>query len=135
MCAVLGTLLYAGQLVSSVNFPLAQCLGFQEQAEHADPLASRLELGTARWDSVSLWVIPVAGILMTPNHSGWPDIGLIGSGVCVDAGGCEGAQVRSLREQGVGVGPAKERRLAFKVFTCLMILGGLMIGTSLAELN
>lgn len=37
----LGTLLYAGQLISVVSFPLAQRLGLQENPDAADPLSSR----------------------------------------------------------------------------------------------
>ncbi len=51
---VSGGFLYAGQLLSSINFALAQRFGLQEKAEHVDPLVSRLELATARWDLLSL---------------------------------------------------------------------------------
>jgi hypothetical protein len=132
---VIGALFYASQLLSSINFALAQRLGLQEKAEHADPLCFRLELGTARWDSLSLWMVPVAGILMLLDHSWWPYAGLIGGGVYVDAGGREAVKYLGLRAHGVRVGTVNELRLGFGVFALLIIIGVLMIAISLAELT
>ncbi len=128
--------IYLGQLVSVVNFPLAQRLGLQEKpGPTIDPLVSRLEIGTARWDLVSLWVLPVAGILMLVDHSWWPAFALVGGGVCFDAGGREAVKLSGLRNHGVPVGTAKEFRVAMGgIYTVLVILGGLGIGAGLVEI-
>lgn len=126
-------LVYVGQLVSSVNFRLAQRLGLQEKAEEVDPLFSRLELGTARWDVLSLWTVPVAGVLMLMDHSWWPYLALIGGGVFVDAGGREAVKLLGLRGHGVRVGARSDFRLAMGVFTLLAMVGGIAIATALAE--
>ena len=107
--AVIGGLLYAGQFISVVNFPLAQRLGLQEDPETADPMSSRLELMTARWDLALLWLPPVAGVLMLLDHPLWPAVSLIAGGVYVDTGGREWAKVLGLDAQGVPVGSARER--------------------------
>ena len=78
--ARVGTLLYAGQLISIINFPLAQRLDLQEKADNADPLASQLELMTARWDVAWLWIPPFAGILKLLDHPLWPAACLIAGG-------------------------------------------------------
>jgi len=135
VCVVIGALFYAAQLISSINFALAQRLGLQEKAEHADPLVSRLELRTVRWDLFSLWTVPVAGILMLLDHSWWPYGGLIGGGVYVDAGGREAAKYLGLSAHGVGVGTPNELRLAIGVFASLIVIGVLMIAISLAKLT
>jgi hypothetical protein len=80
----LGTLLYAGQLISVVSFPLAQRLGLQENPDAADPLSSRLELMTARWDIVLLWSPPIAGLLLLLDHAWWPTAYLIAGGVYIE---------------------------------------------------
>jgi hypothetical protein len=127
--------IYLGQLVSVVNFPLAQRLGLQEKPGTADPLFSRLELATARWDLVSLWVLPMAGILMLVDHSWWPVFALIGGGAWADAGGREAVKVLALRQHGVGVGTPKESRLAlWGAYPGMVISGGLGIAAGLVEI-
>jgi hypothetical protein len=135
VCVVVGTLFFAGQLLSSISFTLAQRLGLQEKNEHVDPLYRRLEVGTARWDSLSLWTVLVAGILMLLDHAWWPYAGLIGGGVYVDAGGREGAKYLGLRSHGVRVGTVNELRLAIGVYALLIVIGVLLIAISLAELT
>ena len=61
-------LLYAGQLVSIVNFGVAQRLGLQEKPDNVDPVHSRLELWTARWDICWLWTLPVALVAVILSH-------------------------------------------------------------------
>ncbi len=134
LICVVAALLYAGQLLSSVNFALAQRLGLQEKAAAADPLHARLELGAARWDLVSLWTVPVAGLLMLLDQAWWPYLGLIGGGAYVDAGGREAAKILGLRDRGVRVGTRNEVRLGFGVFAFLIAVGLFMIAISLAEL-
>ncbi len=82
---------YIGQLILTVNFPLAQRLGLQEKPENTDPLSNRLELMTARWDLAVLWIPPLAGLLILLDHAWWPAACLIAGGVHFDAGGREWA--------------------------------------------
>ena len=132
--AIVGILLYVGQLISIVNFPLAQRLGLQEKPGNADPLASRLELMTARWDLAWLWVPPVAGILMLMGHRWWPAACLIAGGAYVDTGGREWAKVLGLRAHGVPIGSARERAVIYAAYAYLILggLAGIVIG--LAEI-
>jgi hypothetical protein len=132
---VLWWLLYLGQLVSVVNLPLAQRLGLQEKPGSVDSLVTRLELGTARWDLVSLWVLPMAGILMLIDHGWWPVFALVGGGIFVDAGGREAVKLSALRQHGVPIGTPKELRLAMVVYAVLVIVGGLGIGAGLVEIS
>ena len=132
---MVGWLLYVGQVISVVNFPLAQRLGLQESPENADPLVRPVELWAARWDLVWLWTLPAAGILMLMNHAFWPYAAMIGGGAYVDAGGREGAKILGLREHGVRTGSDGEHRLAMAVFAYLIAIGLLSIGIGLLEVT
>ncbi len=129
-----GALLYAGQLISIVNFPLAQRLGLQEKPENADPLASRLELMTARWDLAVLWIPPIAGVLMLMDHAWWPPVCLIAGGAYLDAGGREWAKILGLRAHGVPIGSARERAAIYAAYAFLIVTGLAGIVVGLAEL-
>lgn len=132
LCLV-ALLLYVGQLISVINFGLAQRLGLQESPEHADPMSSRLESWTARWDLWVLWTVPAAGILMVIDYWFWPYAAMIGGGAFVDAGGREAAKVLGLREQGRQVGTRREFLLAMAVYVYLIVAGCVSIGIGLVE--
>lgn len=129
-----GTLLYAGQLISVVNFPLAQRLGLQENAEAADPLSSRLELMTARWDIVLLWIPPVAGLLLILDHAWWPPVFLIAGGVYMDTGGREWAKNQGLAAQGVPLGSAREILVMKTTYGYFIVTGIAGVAVAFADL-
>ena len=126
-------IMYAGQLISVVNFGLAQRLGLQESPDNTDPLSSGLEMWTARWDLVWLWTLPTAGILMLMDHAWWPYAAMIGGGAYVDTGGREAAKVLGLKQQGVRTGSPGENRLYMIVVTSLVVIGLLAIVTGFLE--
>ena len=125
-----GTFLYLGQFISTVNFPLAQRLGLQEKSESADPLIGRLEGMAARWDLVALWIPPVAGVFMLLGHPAWPAICLIAGGAYFDAGGREWAKILGLQAEGVPVGSGRERIVIYSTFAFLLFTGllGIIVG-------
>jgi len=65
-------ILFVGQIISSLNFELAQKLGLQEKPETADALLQRAEQYAAYWDLVTLIWLPLSGILMIINNPLWP---------------------------------------------------------------
>ncbi len=126
-------LVYAGQVLSVIDFRLAQRLGLQERPAHADPLSSHLELWTARFDTLWLWTLPAAGVLMLLDHSWWPYAAMVGGGAFIDAGGRELSKITALREQGVRIGNPAEHRNMKILFTTMIVLGATAIVTGLAE--
>ena len=58
---LVGLLGLVGQLISAIDFQLAQKLGLQEKDEETDHLYRHLELNTARVDVLVLWTLVVAG--------------------------------------------------------------------------
>jgi hypothetical protein len=132
--ATLAGLLAAGQLLSVLSWPLAQRLGLQERAAGADPLFTRLERNTARWDQFTMWWLPLAGVLMLADHSWWPQLALLGGAAYVDTGGREAAKLLALRGGGVRVGGEREQR-TYLVGTAVMAAAGLaVIAVALREL-
>ena len=132
LCLATG-ILGLGQIVSVANLGLAQRLGLQEKPEHTDPLFTRLEVWTARWDLVVLWTLPVAGILILADHSWWPFVAMIGGGVFVDTGGREWAKYLGLRQEGVRTGSPSEQRALVIAYVAMIVVGALAIVAGLVE--
>ncbi len=125
---------YLGQVVSVINLPLAQRLGLQEQPDTVDPVYARDAAGTARWDLLSMWTLPLAGLLMLLDSSWWPHLALIGGAVYVDTGGRQGIKLLGYRREGVRVGSSQAVDLAFGVYALFLVLGLLAIIVALFEL-
>jgi len=116
-------ILFLVQLVSSINFSLAQNLGLQEKSETADPLLIRSERYTAYWDLVTLVWLPIAGVFMVINHPWWPFISLIGASIYIDAAGREAAKNLSFRHEGIKAGTEQEQKLFFATYMIMVIIG------------
>lgn len=119
ICILFGVFGWLGQVISGLNYPLAQKLGLQEKDEGTDPLFRRAEANTARWDALVLWTLPVAGILLLLGHPWWPWVSLLAGGIYLDAAGREAAKFVSLKKGGVRIGTARDRRMAAIFFAAM----------------
>ena len=115
--------LYAGQIISSVNFSLAQKLGLQENPGQADQLLQRSERYTAYWDLVTLLWLPLSGILMILNNSAWPLFALVGGAIYLDAAGREAVKILSFKHEGIRLGSAKQHRFFLSTYIIMAVLG------------
>jgi len=123
----MGGALYLAQVISSVNFKLAQRLGIQEKPEVTDPLLQRSEQYTAYWDLVTLWWLPLAGVLMIINHEWWPIMSLIGGAIYLDTSGREAAKSISFRHEGIKIGTDKQQRLFFASYIVMAVIAIILI--------
>ena len=112
---ILGGLLYFAQIISSVNFQLAQRLGIQESPESTDPIVQRSEKYTAYWDLLTLGWLPLAGVLMIINHEWWPIMSLIGGAIYLDTSGREAVKNISFRHEGIKTGTEKQKKYSLLV--------------------
>ena len=131
---IMGGALYLAQVISSVNFQLAQRLGIQEKPEFTDQIIQRSERYIAYWDLVTLGWLPLAGILMIINHEWWPIMSLIGGAIYLDASGREAAKNISFRHEGFKVGTEKQNKLFFSSYIVMAIIGIALISYSISVL-
>ena len=131
---VFGGALYLAQIISSINFQLAQKLGIQEKPETSDALLQCSERYTAYWDLLTLLWMPVAGILMITNHLWWPVFSLIAAIIYLDTAGREAVKNLSFQHEGYKVGTEKEQRLYFTSYIIMLILSITVIFYSITPL-
>lgn len=113
---------WVGQLISGINYPLAQRLGLQEKSEGTDPLFQRAETNAARWDSFVLWTLLAAGILMLINNHWWPYVSLVAGGIYLDGAGREVAKCISLSKEGIRIGTPKDLKIAAVFFIAMSVI-------------
>ena len=134
MLIIFPGILYIAQLISSVNFSLAQRLGLQEDPAEADLLLQRSEKYTALWDLISLVWMPVTGVLMVIDSAAWPLVALFGGAIYLDAAGREAAKILSFKHEGVRVGAPKQHRFFFLTYLVMALLGAITVFYSAARL-
>ena len=130
-----GGALYLAQVISSVNFDLAQRLGIQEKPDATAPLLQRSERYTAYWDLVTLVWLPLSGVLMIIDHEWWPVVALIGGAIYFDTSGREAAKYISLRHEGIKMGTEKQQRIFFSTYIVMAVISIGLIGYSVNALS
>jgi hypothetical protein len=130
----LGGALYLAQVISSVNFKLAQRLGIQEKPEVTDSLLQRSERYTAYWDLLSLGWLPLAGFLMIIDHEWWPILSLIAGAIYLDASGREAAKIISFRHEGIKTGTGRQQRIFFASYVVMAAMAITLIIYSISVL-
>jgi hypothetical protein len=127
-------ILYAGQVISSVNFPLAQRLGLQENPVEAAPLLQRAERYTAYWDLLTLGWLPLSGILIIINDTAWPIFALFGGAMFLDAAGREAAKILSFKHENIRIGTPRQQKFFFSTYWIMALLAIAAIISSVATL-
>ncbi|MDJ0569150.1 MAG: hypothetical protein QNJ53_08875 [Pleurocapsa sp. MO_192.B19] len=131
ICVLFGVFGWGGQVLSGINYPLAQRLGLQEKSEGTDPLYRRAETNTARWDIFVLWTLLASGILMLTNNYWWPYLSLIAGGIYLDTAGREVAKLLSLSKEGIKIGTSKDLKVVAVFFPTMLIIAIWAIAYSL----
>lgn len=127
----IGGALYLAQIISSVDFKLAQKLGIQENPKETDPILQRSERYTAYWDLVTLGWLPLAGILMITDHGWWPVVSLIGGSIYLDAAGREAAKNVCFRHEGMKTGTNQQQRIFFASYIVMALIAAITISYSI----
>jgi hypothetical protein len=113
---------WIGQGVTAFSPKVAVKLGLTEPESDVDPTFYADVRGESIWDTMILWTLPVAGILLLLNNLLWAYFGLVGGGMYLYFAG-RGITVRlAMQRRGIRIGMRKTLA-AIYVF---MILWGLI---------
>ena len=81
VCLVIfGGVAWLGQVLSAILPAVAVRLGLAESEKESDPAFFADSRAEAFWDSITLWVLPVSGVLLIAGNSAWTPFGLVGGG-------------------------------------------------------
>jgi len=101
---IFSLLCWVGQSISAFSPKVAASLGLTEPESDVDPTFCADIRGEAIWDTIILWTLPVAGILLMSNNILWVYFGLVGGGMYLYFAG-RGITVRmSMQRHGIRIG-------------------------------
>jgi hypothetical protein len=78
---VFGLIAWGGQVLSALTPKHAQRIGLMELEEDVDPAFYKDAQGEAKWDTLTLWTLPFAGLLIILQSSLWIYFGMIGGSI------------------------------------------------------
>ena len=98
---------WIGQAITAFSPKVAVKLGMTEPESYVDPTFYVDVRGESVWDTMILWTLPVAGILLMLNNSLWAYFGLVGGGMYLYFAG-RGITVRLVMQRhGIRIGKPK----------------------------
>jgi hypothetical protein len=104
---LLSLLCWVGQAISWLAPSSAASLGLMEAEDTVDPAFFADARGEARWDTLTLWTMVVAGVLLLADEPAWAYFGLVGGGMYLYFAG-RGIFARlELRSRGLRIGGSR----------------------------
>jgi len=129
------TMCWGGQLWSWFAPKSAARAGLIEAEDEVDPTFWLDARGEALWDLCSLWVMPVAGVLLVVGHDWWSYFGLIGGGAYLYFAG-RGIVVRLvMRRHEVRIGNPSSVRVGLIALSLWGSIAFITIGAAIASLE
>lgn len=125
---------WGGQCIACLAPRLAVRLQLTENEQEVDPAFYADARGEAVWDALTLWILPVAGVLLMMKSVWWPYFGLAGGAVYVYFAG-RGIAVRvSMQHRGIRIGNPGLSCLFLAIWGLLgaaTMIGGLLVATGM----
>jgi hypothetical protein len=120
---VFGLIAWVGQVLSALSPKFAQKLGLIEPEAHVDPAFYADARGEAKWDSLTLWTLPFAGILMILNSPLWVYFGMVGGSMYLYFTGRAIFTRLELKRKGVRIGKPEQLKMYFIFVTLWGLIG------------
>jgi len=123
---------WLGQTISALSPKFAVKLGLTERESEVDSTFYADVRGEAIWDSLILWTLPIAGILMILNNGMWAYFGLVGGGSYLYFAGRGIATRLVMQRRGIRIGAPGTLKLfyTFLAFWFLIALVTIIMAIS-----
>ena len=103
----LSLLCWGGQAISWFAPETAVRLTLMEDEETVEPTYFADVRGEALWDTLTLWTMLVAGILLIAGNPAWAYFGLVGGGMYIYFAGRGIVTRRAMQQRGYRIGAAQ----------------------------
>jgi len=110
---ILSSIAYFGQVISAFWPETAARLGLTEAEGDVDSTFYADMRGEALWDTVILWTLPVAGVLLMLNNPMWAYFGLVGGSMYLYFAGRGILARRVMQGGGLQIGSPESLKVAY----------------------
>ena len=130
----LSLLCWGGQVISWFAPATAVRLTLMEAEDSVEPVYFADIRGEALWDTLTLWTMVVAGVLLTLDVSAWAYFGLVGGGMYVYFAGRGIFTRRAMQQRGYRVGVAQNVKLGYLFLAAWGVMGCITIVAAVVAL-
>ncbi len=135
MIVVLSLLSWGGQTIAWFAPATAVRLTLMEAEDDVEPTYWADIRGEAPWDSLTLWTMVVAGLLLIPDNPAWAYFGLVGGGMYVYFAG-RGIFTRiAMQRRAFRVGAPKNLKLGYTLLAIWGVMGLATIAAAVVALS
>ncbi|MFC1996532.1 hypothetical protein ACFLXI_02855 [Chloroflexota bacterium] len=131
---ILSSIAYFGQVIAAFWPDTAARLGLTETESDVDPVFHADGLAEAFWDTVILWALPVAGVLLILNSPLWTYFGLVGGGMYLYFAGRGIVTRRVMQHRGIRIGTSETLKVAYIFLTLWGLAAVITIVMAIAAL-
>lgn len=114
---VVSLLGWLGQSLTTFMQPLAEQLELTEREADVDAAFYADIRGEAWWDTLSIWTLPVAGLLLIVGSPAWAYFGLVGGGMYLYFAGRGIVVRRVMQQRGIRIGRPEGLRTIYTFLT------------------
>ena len=108
---------WIGQIIIAFSPKVAAKNRITEPESDVDPTFFKDMRGEAIWDTLSLWTLPIAGILLIINNNLWTYFGLIGGGMYLYFVGRTITSNLILHRNEINIGRSKKLKVKIMILT------------------
>ena len=126
---------WIGQIIIAFSPKAAVKIRITEPESDMDPTFFADHRGGAIWGALSLWILPVAGILLILNNQLWPYFGLVGGGMYLYFTGRGIITRLTLQRQGIQIGRSRTLKLNYLILTLWGLIAIVTIIMAVATLT
>ncbi len=134
LLVVLGLLAWGGQAISWFAPERAARLGLFEEPGDVEPALWADFRGEALWDTLSLWTMAAAGVLLVIDSPAWPYFGLVAGGSYVYFAGRGLATRRVFEHAGFRFGSQQSIAAGYVMLAVWGVAAGITIAAAAAAL-
>ena len=120
---VFGLIAWGGQVLSILTPTLAEKFGLIEPEADVNTAFYADARGETKWDSLTLWTLPFAGILIILNSQLWIYFGLVGGSMYLYFAGRAIFTRLELKRKGVRIGKPELLKMYFIFVTLWGLIG------------
>lgn len=132
---LLSLLGWGGQALSSLAPTRAVRWKVMEAEDDVEPTFWADVRGEAVWDTLTLWTMVVAGVLLIVDSAAWPYFGLVGGGMYLYFGGRGIFTRTAMMRRGLRIGAPENVRLGFVFCAIWSVMALVTIAAAAASLE
>jgi len=127
--------IWIGQIIISFFPKVAEKINIIEPKSGVDKTYYLDMRGSAIWDSISLWTLPLAGILLILNNNLWTYFGLIGGSMYLYFVGRAIASNLKLHRNEINIGRSNKLKVKYMILSIWGIIALVTIFMAVVDLG